>query len=476
MTDPVSTDPDDSRQALLRQLPSVDVLAEAVRAASESPAPHQWLVHACRAVVRKLRDRLLAGQSIDAAELQTQTLVRSVHDELRQICRIPLRGVINATGILLHTGLGRSPLAPSVVDHVAEVAGHYAPVEIDPDTGQRNKRADLIRPLLVRLTGCESATVVNNNAAATLISLAAVAAGRQVIVSRGELVEIGGSYRLPEVMRAAGVELCEVGTTNRTRPADYADAITDRTAALLKVHTSNFRVVGFTESVGIEELAELGRQRGLTVIDDIGSGALHPMDAFGLADEPWARHSIEAGADLVLFSGDKLLNGPQAGVILGRAAWIDKIEKHPLFRAMRVDKITLTALARTLVIHGDRQAVERELPIYRMLATPLKILRQRSEQMIERLRQAAPNVEAEIIDSQAYLGGGSLPTQAIPSIAVRLTGSQRSADDLASALRRAEPPVIGRIHHDALLFDLRTVMTDQLDALADAIAGVMNQT
>ena len=372
-----------------------------------------------------------------------------------------LRPVINATGVLLHTGLGRAPLAEEARQAVSEMTAGYASVEIDLASGKRSQRMDVVDRTLKQLTGCEASAVVNNNAGATLIVLAALAAGKEVIVSRGQLVEIGGSFRLPDVMQQGHVVLREVGTTNKTRLADYERAVGEATGAILRVHPSNYVIRGFTESVGLEELVALGRRHGVPVIDDIGSGGLWDFTRYGIEGEPLVKESIAKGADVVLFSGDKLLGGPQCGIILGKRTWIEKIRRHPLARALRVDKMTLAALHATLQLYLDPDTVEQRLPLLRLLATPLENLRHRAEHMTPQI-EVLPNVaSAQVVEETAYLGGGSVPTQGLPTVCVAVVPADGTVDDLAAKLRTAVPAVVGRIRNDRLLIDLRTVFAEQ---------------
>jgi len=380
-----------------------------------------------------------------------------------------LRPVINATGILLHTGLGRAPLPEAAVEAIAEMCRDYASVELDLATGERSQRRVAVDRLLQQLTGAEAAMVVNNNAGATLISLAALAADREVIVSRGELIEIGGSYRLPDVMQASGARLREVGTTNKTRQADYASAIGEGTAALLHVHTSNYVVQGFAESTPLADLVELGRRHDIPVIDDIGSGALWDFERYGITGEPQPKASLRAGADLVLFSGDKLLGGPQSGIILGRRALVEKIRGHALARALRVDKMTLAALAATLRLYQDPETVEQSIPLLMLLSTPLENLRQRAERLAPQLAAEPAIDSADVAPDSTFLGGGSVPNQQIDTCCVSLKPSRGSVDDLASRLRSGQPSVCGRVKNDALLLDLRTVFARQDEHLIAAV-------
>jgi L-seryl-tRNA(Ser) seleniumtransferase len=456
---------------VLRNIPSVSELLE-------SP-PLKSLVD------RVSRNVVVTGvrQFLDDMRTQVQTAAANVHvpapSELAQRIadwiatdqRPTLIPVVNATGIILHTGLGRAPLADEALQMISAVARGYASVELDLASGQRSQRIQAVEGLLTRLTGAEAATVVNNNAAATLVALAALACGREVIVSRGQLIEIGGSYRLPEVMEASGAVLREVGTTNKTRIADYATAIGDQTAALLRVHTSNYAVVGFTEATSLADLVLLARNHDLPVIDDIGSGALVDLARYGVIGEPVASESIRAGADLVLFSGDKLLGGPQCGIIVGRRSLVQKIIEHPLMRALRVDKLTLAALAATLRLYQNLQLAERSIPVLSLLSTPLENLRQRAERLAPQL--AATGVAGvEVLSGQTYVGGGSLPNQALATICLALSPRTKNVDELAAALRTGTPAVVGRVHDGKLLFDLRSVPPRDDMQLVAAVEGL----
>jgi L-seryl-tRNA(Ser) seleniumtransferase len=445
-----------------RDLPSVHELVEALGA---SDLPRPVIVNAARDVLARLRDEFSLGQS---PAVSLEAIASRLADHLLQHERPNLRVVINATGVILHTGLGRAPLADAAVAAVRDAAAHYANVELDLATGERGKRASIVRSLLCELTGAQSATVVNNNAGATLLMLTALASGREVIVSRGELIEIGGSFRLPDVMAASGATLREVGTTNKTRIADYENAINEHTAALLKVHTSNYRVVGFSAAATTGELVALGRKHNLPMIDDIGSGALIDFAAYGLPSEPHARGAMATGADVVLFSGDKLLGGPQAGIIAGKKQWIDRIETHPMMRALRVDKLTLAGLEATLRLHRDPQTAAREIPVLAMATASLESLRARADHIA---KQFGDTVVAQ--PSTAYLGGGSLPTQGIESVALRWTPANQSEQQLAQRLRDRDVPIVGRVHDGALWFDLRTVLPRQDAVLAEAIRETM---
>ena len=422
--------------------------------------------------VREFLDRLREDVQSTASEMNIPTpseLAERIADWIVKAEEPPLRPVINATGILLHTGLGRAPLAKEAVQAIADVSA-YASVELDLATGERSHRVAAVEKLLKELTGAEAAAVVNNNAAATLLTLAAIGRDREVIVSRGQLIEIGGSFRLPDVMSASGTRLREVGTTNKTRIGDYEAAIGENTAALMRVHTSNFKVVGFTEDPTLAELVALGRRRNLPVIDDIGSGALIDFTKYGIHDEPIAAESIRAGADLVLFSGDKLVGGPQCGIIVGRKNHLQKLAQHPLMRAMRVDKIILAALAATLRLYRDVPTAEESLPLLARLSAPVENLRNRAERLAPQLAAAPAISQAEAIEGKTYLGGGSVPTQQIPTWCVALTPHEMNVDELSKRFRAGVPAVVGRIQQDRLLLDLRSVLPHQDSAIVE-VAG-----
>ena len=380
---------------------------------------------------------------------------RSVEERLRAEVRPRLRRLINASGVILHTNLGRAPLSKAAVDALA-VAGGYSNLELDLETGRRGERASLVAGLLTALFGGEAALVVNNNAAAVLLALTALCKGKEVVVSRGQLVEIGGAFRMPDVMRLSGARMVEVGTTNRTRAADYEEAITPRTAALLRVHTSNFRVTGFTESASLAALAEIARRRGLLLIDDLGSGATR-----AIGDEPTVAESV-AHCDVVTFSGDKLLGGPQAGIVLGREDAVKKMARHPLARAVRIDKLTLAALEAT--VRQRLTGHEADIPVTRMLEVPLPELRRRAGFWSVKL--ADRGVETELIEGTSAVGGGSLPEHPLPTVLLAVRGS---ASRLVAALRQGEPPVIARVENDRCCLDPRTVLVGEDEMLVDAV-------
>jgi L-seryl-tRNA(Ser) seleniumtransferase len=418
----------------LRDLPSVDELARGI----DDPLA----VSAARVVIDRARDEIRAGA--DPGDLGMR-----LREELEALRRPSLRRVLNATGVIVHTNLGRAPLADAAIEQVVMTARGYSNLELDLRDGTRGSRQDHVAALLRRLTGAEAALVVNNNAAAMLLALAALAEGREVIVSRGELIEIGDGFRIPDVLARSGARLVEVGTTNRTRASDYDRALTGDTALLLRVHQSNFRVVGFTELPRVEELAAVANRHGVPLLDDLGSGLLDE-----LTGEPSVRESLAAGSDIVCFSGDKLLGGPQAGIVVGQGELIEKLRRHPLQRAVRADKLTLAALEGTLRVYLE--APER-IPVVRMLGEPIDAVRARAERL-------AALVGGAVEETVARVGGGALPLAELPSFACAVDES------LAAHLREGEPPVVGIVRDGKLLLDCRTLRDDEIDEVAGVVS------
>ena len=447
-----ATDP-----ARFRALPSVDrLLSHPALLAATAEFGHAATVDAARAGLIAARLDIARGEPPpDVAALAEQVAAR-----LAATYRPTLRGVINATGVILHTNLGRAPLARSAIEAMTAVAAGYSNLEFDLASGGRGSRTVHAAALLARLTGAEAALVVNNCASAVLLALTALASGREAIVSRGQAVEIGGGFRIPDVMRQSGATLVEVGTTNRTYARDYADAITDRTALLLRVHSSNFRIEGFTHTPTLAELAEVAHApaSGVLLMDDLGSGALLDTAMYGLTPEPTARASIAAGADIVLFSGDKLLGGPQAGIIIGRAEVVERLRRHPLARAVRTDKLSLAALQATL-LHYLRGDADRQIPVWRMIATPLAELDARAHAWAAALTAANHPIPASVIDGHSTIGGGSLPGETLPTRLLCLDYSARDRDPAPAAarLRQLPRPIIARVDRGHLLLDPRTV-------------------
>jgi len=430
----------------LRDLPSVDELA-AHRLLQD--APRGLAVAAARSSLARARDEILAGQ--EPGDLAERALA-----ELTAATQPRLRRVVNATGVIVHTNLGRAPLGASALERVVEVGASYSNLEYDLEEGGRGSRQAHLAGLLRRLTRAEDALVVNNNAAAVMLALAALAENREVLVSRGELIEIGDGFRIPDVLARSGARLVEVGTTNRTRAADYERAIGPETAVLLRVHQSNFRVVGFTERPTTEALAAVATDAGLPLVDDLGSGVLVASNSLLLADEPSARESLEAGADLVCFSGDKLLGGPQAGILVGRADLVERLRRHPLQRALRADKLTLAALEGTLTPYLDPERALREVPVLQMLVEPVEGIRARAERL-------AAAVDGEVERTVARVGGGALPLAELPSFACAVEES------LAAPLRTGTPPVVAIVRDGRTLLDCRTISDDDLDEVAAAV-------
>jgi len=426
----------------LRDLPSVDELAGHERLSAAGSRP--LVVAAARSALARAREEIRAGA--DPGDL-----VARVEQELASARSARLRRVLNATGVIVHTNLGRAPLAAAALERVRDVATGYSNLEYDLQGGSRGSRQDHVAPILRRLTGAEAALVVNNNAAAVMLALAALAEGREVLVSRGELIEIGDGFRIPDVLARSGARLREVGTTNRTRAADYERAIGSETALLLRVHQSNFRVVGFTEQPRLEELVRVGRAHDLAVVDDLGSGVLVELEG-----EPSAKEALDAGADLVCFSGDKLLGGPQAGIVVGRGELVEKLRRHPLQRALRADKLTLAALEGTLALYLEPERALAELPVLRMLREQTPAVRARAERLAEL-------VGGEVEETVARVGGGALPLAELPSFACAVE------EELAAPLRDCEPPVVGVIRDGRLLLDCRTLTDDEADEAAAAV-------
>ncbi|MGI8861300.1 MAG: L-seryl-tRNA(Sec) selenium transferase [Gaiellaceae bacterium] len=426
----------------LRDLPSVDRLLADERLADE---PHDLVLGAARSVLERAREEIRVGR-------EPSPLVDAVLEELARGRRPSLRRVLNATGVLVHTNLGRAPLADAALARVAEVGSGYSNLEYDLERGQRGSRQDHLRSLLRRLTGAEAALVVNNNAAAVLLALAALAEGREVVVSRGELIEIGDGFRIPDVLVRSGARLVEVGTTNRTRASDYERAIGPETAILLRVHQSNFRVVGFSEQPRLDELAELARKHDVPLVDDLGSGALAAV-----GDETTPAESLRAGADLVCFSGDKLLGGPQAGIVVGRTKLVERLRRHPLQRALRADKLTLAALEGTLSLALSPETRDR-IPVLRMLHEPVEQVRARAERLAEL-------VGGEVEETVARVGGGALPLAELQSAACAVE------EELAEPLRLGNPPVIAVVRDGRTLLDCRALSDDEVDEVAAAVAA-----
>lgn len=451
---------------LLRNIPSVTELLDAPAIKELAVSIHNdVVVESARIVLEKLRSDIRAQ---NVHEINHKDLIEEIVNQVSQAFFSPLKNCINATGIILHTGLGRAPLAAEAVQAMAAVGQGYSSVEINLQSGKRSQRVEAVEQKLLRLFGGEAAAVVNNNAGATMLALAALSTGKETVVSRGELVEIGGSFRMPDVMKMSQATLKEVGTTNKTRAIDYEDAISEQTAVLMKVHCSNYQITGFSQATSIEELVEVAsRHEHICVVDDIGSGALYDYSKFGILDEPLPAQSLESGADVVLFSGDKLLGGPQCGIILGSKQALERISKHPMMRALRLDKTILAALNATLDIYLSPAPAER-IPVLQLLSESLESLRDRAEALAAKLNELA-GISASTNEDITYLGGGSVPTQEIKTWTVAIHHDQLSDDRLSAALRSAEPAILGRIRQDEFHLDLRSVFSSQDQQIIQAM-------
>jgi len=452
---------DTSKATLLRQIPSLDVLLRAPSVAGLIDGHgHDVVAAEGRAVLDEARAAIASteGSPDQVPDLSTEAFILRLGARLARRSAPSLGPAVNATGIIMHSGLGRAVLAEAARSALDAVAAGYSTLALDAESGKRVSRDRHVEGLLRSLTGAEAATVANNNAAATVLILNTLARGKEVVVSRGQLVEIGGSFRMPDVMTTSGAVLREVGTTNKTHLRDYESAIGPTTGAILRVHHSNYRIVGFAEEPGIAELVALGRSRGVPVVDDLGSGALVDLTPFGLAPEPMVRASVAAGADAICFSGDKLIGGPQCGLIVGRTEWIQRIKKNPLARAFRCGKLSLAALEATLRLFlAPEKLVERH-PIYRMLALTPDELGRRGKKLAAALRKALPaSVAVSVEDGESQVGSGAVPAETLSTKALAVRSPSLSADDLARRLRFFAPPIYARIHKDAVLFDLRTL-------------------
>jgi L-seryl-tRNA(Ser) seleniumtransferase len=469
---------DERRKALLRNLPKIDELMHILeKKALCAEAPKEVVRGACRKVVEHWRLRIMDLKQ-DAGTLRLPTLdnvAQEAANIIEGLHRYHLRRVVNATGIILHTNLGRSPLCPEALARLLEVGAGYSNLEYDLERGQRGFRYDHVRELLCTLSGAEDALVVNNNAAAVLLVLNTLAEGKEAIVSRGELIEIGGEFRIPEIMEKSGAQLREVGTTNRTHLSDYEKALGEMTGLILKVHTSNYRIVGFTEEVELPALAALGKRSGIPVMNDLGSGCFVELDRYGLEREPTVRDALQTGADVVTFSGDKLLGGPQAGVILGGREILGRIKRNPLNRAVRIDKFTLAALEATMMHYLRPDEAMSNLRVLRALSEPLTSVKRRAGRLLAQLRKL--DLEGMTFSLKAGVsltGGGALPTQEIPTCVVSIKPTSLSPDFLEQRLRNLAIPIVARISDDELLIDLRTVDAGEITFIKQGFQALKN--
>lgn len=466
-----------TKQSLLRQLPAIGLILEQeeIKTSTRS-VPHALVAEAAAEVVQKIRELIIHQDEPADAQFDLNYITGMVLQNIAEKSQPSLRRVINATGIVLHTNLGRAVLAKEAVRAINEVAGSYSNLELDLTTGERGTRYEHVEQLLCRLTGAEAGLVVNNNAGAVLLVLNALARSKEVIVSRGQLVEIGGSFRIPDVMAQSGAVLAEVGTTNKTHLRDYRQAITGDTALLLKVHTSNYKIIGFTSEVSTPELVSLGKETGIPVYEDLGSGMLIDFTKYGMVHEPTVTDSIKAGVDVVTCSGDKLFGGPQSGIILGSAQFISRIKRNPLTRALRVDKFTLAAMEATLRLYLDEENAVRQIPTLNMITMSLDELRWRAEELLslvaDRLGDAA---SAEIIDGLSQVGGGALPEENIPTVLVSVKPQGMSVNALEASLRQMGPPVLTRIQKDRVLFDPRTLLDGDSETIAAHLEKILEK-
>lgn len=458
---------------LLRRLPGVDSLMEHVKTDQRfSTIPMTVLKRSARRSINELRSRIIDGHEPDCS---INTVADMVYDHAAKVIAPKLVPLINATGVVLHTNLGRAPLCSQALEAIRDIAAGYSNLEFNIDSGKRGIRYSAVEGLLCELTGAEAAMAVNNNAGAVLLSLDTIANGREVIVSRGELVEIGGSFRIPDVMKKSGGTLKEVGTTNRTHLRDYEGAIGEATGLLLKVHTSNYRIQGFTSAVPLADLVALGNQRGVPVMEDLGSGSLIDFSLYGLAKEPTVQDAVRSGADIITFSGDKLLGGPQAGIILGKKSVIDTIRANPLTRALRIDKLTLAALEATLALYRDEDRALSALPALRMLTESYESVARRSDRLLASLNKAIGSLaELGQADLSSRTGGGAFPELSIPSRCVLVKPSAMSASALEKQLRMNSPAIIGRIEDDRFIIDPRTLQPGEADRVVQVLHTLLS--
>jgi L-seryl-tRNA(Ser) seleniumtransferase len=469
------------RNELLDQLIGIPKLLNypQIKALDEYEYPRPFIIDTTRAELQKLRERILTAnaEEFSQIDIEPNLLAEKIADRIRFQFKPSVAPAINAAGIILHTALGRAPLCQEAQEAIANAIKNYCSLAIDRKTGKRGDRYAHVEELLCYLTGAEAALVINNNAGATMLVLNTMAFGREVVISRGQLIEIGGSFRIPDVMKRSGAIMIEVGTTNKTHHWDYERAIKESTALLLRVHTSNYQIVGFTSDVPLKNLVLLGHDHNLPVVDDIGSGCLIDFRKYGLPPEPMVQDSIKAGADIVTFSGDKILGGPQSGIIIGKKKYIDLIKKNPLTRALRCDKLTYAALEATLKLYLDEEHLQERHPVLRLLTIPTKRLANRARTFRRHLKDVLENnCEIKTIDGFSQLGSGSLPAQYIPTKLISLKPQTTSADSLAARLRENEPPIFARIADDEVLLDLRTIREDEVKIVEKTIKNIFEDS
>ena len=463
-----------NKNMLYRSIPKVDVLLENPDIVTLIENHHRdVVVDVIREEIDKLRNFIKENDDINLIEEKINNLIENIKISTEKVYSYNIKKVINGTGTILHTNLGRAIISKKHADYLSEVVTSYSNLEYNLEEGKRGERYSHFEKLICKITGAEAAMAVNNNAAAVMLVLSSMAAEREVIVSRGELVEVGGKFRIPDVMKSSNAHLVEIGTTNKTHLEDYEDAISENTGAFLKVHTSNFKILGFTESVSIEELCKLGREKDIPVIEDIGSGVLIDLSKYGLEYEPTVQDSIKAGVDVVSFSGDKLLGGPQAGIIVGKKKYIDKMKKNPLTRAFRIDKFTATILEMIFHEYLNEEDAIKNIPVLSLITKDLKEIEKNANDLFNKIEKLKDVADINVEDTLSQIGGGSLPAERIKSKSVTIMPKNISTQSLEAKLRAGKNPVVGRISEEKLILDMRTVLEDEIDILAQKLIDIL---
>lgn len=464
------------KNVLYRSIPKVDVLLENKKIISLVEKYHRdVVVDIIREEIEKIREEIKISNNFDLINKKINNLVKNICEGVEKTYSYNIRKVINGTGTILHTNLGRSIISKKHADYLKDIVTSYSNLEYNLEDGKRGERYSHFEKLICKITGAESAMAVNNNAAAVMLVLSSMAKEKEVIVSRGELVEVGGKFRIPDVMESSNAHLVEIGTTNKTHLEDYEDAINENTGALLKVHTSNFKILGFTESVSVKELCDLGKEKDIPVIEDIGSGVLVDLSKYGLEYEPTVQDSIKAGVDVVSFSGDKLLGGPQAGIIIGKKKYIDKMKKNPLTRAFRIDKFTATILEMIFKEYLNEEDAIKNIPTLSLITRNLKEIEKNADTLYEKLDILKDVATIKVEDTLSQIGGGSLPMERLDSKCVSITPKNMSTAALEEKLRLNENPVVGRISDDKLIIDMRTILDDEIDILSEKLINIIKK-
>lgn len=463
-----------NKNMLYRSIPKVDVLLENPDIVTLIENHHRdVVVDVIREEIDKLRNFIKENDDVNLIETKINNLIENIKISTEKVYSYNIKKVINGTGTILHTNLGRAIISKKHADYLSEVVTSYSNLEYNLEEGKRGERYSHFEKLICKITGAEAAMAVNNNAAAVMLVLSSMAAEKEVIVSRGELVEVGGKFRIPDVMKSSNAHLVEIGTTNKTHLEDYEDAISENTGAFLKVHTSNFKILGFTESVSIEELCKLGREKDIPVIEDIGSGVLIDLSEYGLEYEPTVQDSIKAGVDVVSFSGDKLLGGPQAGIIVGKKKYIDKMKKNPLTRAFRIDKFTATILEMIFHEYLNEEDAIKNIPVLSLITKDLKEIEKNANALFNKIENLENVADINVEDTFSQIGGGSLPAERIKSKSVTIMPKNISTQSLEAKLRAGKNPVVGRISEEKLILDMRTVLEDEIDILAQKLIDIL---